>query len=178
MTLSKPQRKGPKGGVIETGTQTYSNTSNSSASPSSSSITYFISSPSSASDCSNSSSLTAHAGHSSSSSEDFRSLKDRLLEQWPYPSSGSLPAYSLGSGGLFTHDEVGPDRTIFGSLSIQPPWFILKKTIHLPNCLWSPCGAFWKPWCLSQQLLCPIASCSHPTCHLPHLSWPLYGIVH
>lgn len=63
-------------------TQTYSDTSNSSASPSSSSLTSSVSSPSSASDRSNSSSLTAHAGHSSSSSEDFRSLEDRLLERW------------------------------------------------------------------------------------------------
>ena len=63
-------------------TQTYSDTSNSSALPSSLSLTYFVSSPSSALDYSNSSSLTAHAGHSSSSSEDFRSLEDRLLERW------------------------------------------------------------------------------------------------
>ena len=63
-------------------TQTYSDTSNLSVSPSSSSLTYSVSFPSSTSDCSNSSSLTAHAGHSSSSFEDFKSLEDRLLEQW------------------------------------------------------------------------------------------------
>ena len=63
-------------------TQTYSDTSNSSASLSGSSLTYSVSSLSSASDRSNSSSLTAHAGHSSSSSKDFRSLEDRLLERW------------------------------------------------------------------------------------------------
>ena len=63
-------------------TQTYSDTSNSSASPSSSSLTYSVSSPSSASDRFNSSSLTAHARHRSSSFEDFRSLKDRLLKRW------------------------------------------------------------------------------------------------
>ena len=132
-------------------TQTYSDTSNSSTPPSSSSLMYSASSPSSASSCFNSFSLTAYAGHSSSSSENFRSLKGRLLEWWDdyILSSDSLPAYSSGSRGLSTHNEVRLDRTVFDSLLIRPPSSILKKTICLPNCLQSPYGAHRKPQCLS-----------------------------